>query len=60
MTLARNLPKPAKPPPPLTEQRCPICNHLLVRTELKPGSKVEAYCGHCHRHIVFTEPDRMG
>lgn len=56
MNLARNLPKPPKPAEPLLEQRCPLCGRLLLRTQLKPGSRVEAYCGHCHRHIVFTEP----
>ena len=42
-----------RPQPLLREFRCPYCDRLLIRAELKPGSKVEAYCGHCHRHHLF-------
>jgi phage FluMu protein Com len=41
-------------PPPMPEWRCSSCHRLLIRAELKPGSKVEAYCGHCHKHVLFV------
>lgn len=43
----------ARKPVKLPEYRC-SCGRLLVRGDLRPGTRLEAYCDRCKRHVLIV------